>query len=186
MCYTVRNDYVIVLLLKACCATIPYSMRCPACNHTDTKVVDTRVNVSGLSIRRRRECEKCTHRFTTGEYMELLDIVVVKRDGNKEMYSRDKIEVGIRRSLQKRPYTSERFNHLLCVVERDIQGRKQREVTSEQIGEIVMKRLKTFDKIGYIRFASVYRNFSDVDTFAKAAQELVRRRSKKIKKTHSI
>jgi len=118
--------------------------------------------------------------------MELLDIVVVKRDGNKEMYSRDKIEVGIRRSLQKRPYTSERFNHLLCVVERDIQGRKQREVTSEQIGEIVMKRLKTFDKIGYIRFASVYRNFSDVDTFAKAAQELVRRRSKKIKKTHSI
>ncbi|MAG11624.1 MAG: transcriptional regulator NrdR [Parcubacteria group bacterium] len=157
-------------------------MRCAACNYTDTKVVDTRVASSGLSIRRRRECEKCSHRFTTVEYMELLDMVVVKRDGNKEMYNRDKIEAGVRRSLQKRPYTSDSFNHLLCVIERDIQGRKQREVTSEQIGEIVMKRLRSFDKVGYIRFASVYRNFSDVDTFAEAAQELAKRRSKKSKK----
>ena len=115
--------------------------------------------------------------------MELLDVVVVKRDGKKEMYSRDKVEAGVRRSLEKRPYTSDSFSHLLCVIERDIQGKKQREITSEDIGEIVMKRLKAFDKIGYIRFASVYRNFSDVDTFAEAAQELLKRRTKKNKST---
>ena len=150
-------------------------MKCPACKHEDTKVVDSRVVHNGLSVRRRRECEKCTHRFTTAEYMELLDVLVVKRDGNREMYNRDKVEVGIRRSLEKRPYTTEAFNHLISVIERDIQGSKQKEISSREIGEVVMKRLKRFDKVAYIRFASVYRNFSDADTFALVAQEFARK-----------
>src|SRR5262245_16252024 len=112
-------------------------MRCVVCNHRDTKVVETREGADGLSIRRRRECLKCKHRFSTLEEVETLDLTVVKRDGRRESYSREKLEGGLRRALQKRPVTAERFKELVGGIERDLQKTKKDELTSEQVGEIV-------------------------------------------------
>jgi transcriptional repressor NrdR len=147
-------------------------MRCPVCNNSDTSVVDSRSNSDGLTIRRRRECDKCSYRFSTVEEIELLDIVVVKSDGRRESYSRGKIERGIKQSLSKRPYTEENFNRLIHAIERDIQKKKKRELSSKDVGEIVMKHLRGFDKVAYIRFASVYRDFQDVKTFAKELKKI--------------
>ncbi len=147
-------------------------MKCPVCSNTDTKVIDTRLSRNGVSVRRRRECEKCGHRFSTGEEIELLDLVVVKRDGRREGYQREKVEAGLRKSLEKRPHTSEEFTLLVRLIERDLQRKRTREIKSAEIGEIIMKRLKQFDKVGYIRFASVYLAFDDIDTFADAVREL--------------
>jgi len=149
-------------------------MRCPICNNKDTSVVDTRPAVNDLAVRRRRECEKCHYRFSTIEEIELLDIIVVKEDGRREVYMRDKVENGIRRSLTKRPYTQENFNRLIHAIERDIQKKKNREVASKDVGELIMKHLKNFDKVGYIRFASVYRDFKDVKTFEKELKKLAK------------
>ncbi len=140
-------------------------MHCPACNYYDTKVNDSRVAADGLTIRRRRECSKCGFRFSTVEETEILDLAVVKRDGRREPYNRDKIEQGLKHSLEKRPYTQEQFKRLIQKIERDIQKKRKQEITSQDIGEIVMKHLKSFDEIGYIRFASVYRSFKDTKTF---------------------
>jgi transcriptional repressor NrdR len=125
-----------------------------------------------LAIRRRRECEKCKYRFSTIEEIELLDLIVLKRDGRRESYMRDKIENGIRRSLTKRPYTQENFHRLVHEIERDIQRKKKREVGSAEIGDVIMKHLKTFDKVAYIRFASIYRDFKDVKTFESELKRL--------------
>ncbi|MCX6782305.1 MAG: transcriptional regulator NrdR [Candidatus Magasanikbacteria bacterium] len=152
-------------------------MRCPVCNNQETSVVDTRSSSDGLTIRRRRECDKCSYRFSTVEEIELLDIVVVKSDGHRESYMREKIERGIKQSLSKRPYTAEKFNRLLHSIERDIQKRKKREISSKDIGEIVMKHLRNFDKVAYIRFASVYRDFRDVKTFEKELKKIGKGRS---------
>lgn len=141
-------------------------MRCPICNAADTKVVDSRLTGDGIGIRRRRECEKCGHRFSTVERVELLDLAVVKRDGRREMYRREKIASGLRKALEKRPYTEDQFQKLQGEIERDLQRTKKDEITSREIGEVVMNRLKHFDKVAYIRFASVYRSFEDVDQFA--------------------
>lgn len=149
-------------------------MRCPICNNKDTSVVDTRPVVNDYSVRRRRECDKCHYRFSTVEEIELLDIIVVKEDGRREAYLRDKVENGIRRSLTKRPYTQEKFDRLIHAIERDIQKKKNREVASKDVGEIIMKHLKTFDKVAYIRFASVYRDFKDVQTFEKELKKLAK------------
>lgn len=123
-------------------------------------------------VRRRRECDKCRYRFSTVEDVELLDIIVVKQDGSRESYMREKVENGIRRSLTKRPYTKEHFYKLIHDIERDIQKKKNREIGSKEVGEIVMKYLRGFDKVGYIRFASVYRDFKDVRTFEKELRKL--------------
>ena len=154
-------------------------MQCPVCRHKDTKVVDSRVAQDGLSIRRRRACGKCDHRYSTLEEMELLDVTVVKNDGVREGYLRDKLTKGIRHALQKRPVTEASFKALLNKIERDIQKRKKREIRSKDIGEIVMRHLKRFDKIAYIRFASVYRQFEDVGTFQKELRALQRKKRKK-------
>lgn len=153
-------------------------MRCPVCASKDTKVVDSRLTLDGLSIRRRRECERCHYRFSTLEEIELLDLVVVKRDGRRESYARNKLEKGILQSLTKRPYTQERFDRLIHAVERDIQKKKKREVTSRDVGELVMKHLKKFDKVAYIRFASIYRAFEDVSTFQSEIRALEKRKRK--------
>lgn len=147
-------------------------MRCPVCNHKDVSVIDTRSADDDLSVRRRRECEKCSYRFSTIEEIELLDIIVVKRDGARQSYMRDKIENGIRRSLTKRPFTQENFHRLVHAIERDIQKKRHREISSEELGNIVMKQLKAFDKVAYIRFSSVYLDFKDVKTFEKEARKL--------------
>jgi len=153
-------------------------MNCPVCNSKDTKVVDSRISTDGLSIRRRRECNKCAYRFSTIEEVELLDLMVVKSDGRREAYSRDKIVRGLKKALEKRSYTDAGFRKLVHNIERDIQKKKRAELTSQEIGEIVMKRLKGFDKVAYIRFASVYRSFEDVKTFQKELNKLLKNNKK--------
>ena len=153
-------------------------MRCPVCNNRETSVVDTRPTEDGMTVRRRRDCDRCHYRFSTVEETELLDIIVVKEDGARESYMRDKMEHGITRSLTKRPFTKENFHRLIHAIERDIQkrkGRESREIASKEIGELVMKHLRTFDTVGYIRFASVYRDFKDVKTFEKELKKLVKK-----------
>lgn len=147
-------------------------MRCPICNNREISVVDTRPSEDDLSIRRRRECDKCQYRFSTVEEMELLDVIVVKSDGHREIYMRDKIEGGIKMALTKRPYTRDAFHKLIHSIERDIQKKKTKEISSKELGEIVIKHLRGFDKVAYIRFASVYRDFRDVKTFAKELKKL--------------
>jgi transcriptional repressor NrdR len=153
-------------------------MHCPVCRHQETKVVDSRLTQDGLAIRRRRECEKCSYRFSTVEEAELLDIVVVKNDGVRESYSRNKLESGIVRSLTKRPYTQEKFDSMVHAIERDIQKKKKREITSKEIGELVMKHLQKFDKVAYVRFASIYRAFEDVGKFESVIKSLQVRKKK--------
>lgn len=147
-------------------------MRCPVCNHKEVSVIDTRSADDDMSVRRRRECEKCDYRFSTIEEIELLDIIVVKQDGGRQSYMRDKIENGVKRSLTKRPFTQEKFHRLIHAIERDIQKKKRREIASGEIGELVMKHLRSFDKVAYIRFSSVYRDFKDVITFEKELKKL--------------
>ena len=153
-------------------------MKCPACNHDDTKVVDSRLGVDGLSIRRRRECLKCNFRFSTYEQIEILDLTIIKRDGRKEGYNREKLEKGLHRALEKRPVTEESWQKLLHRIERDIQIKaKNSEITSDVIGEIVMRHLRTIDKIGFIRFASVYRSFKDAKAFQQELNKLLRKKA---------
>ena len=148
-------------------------MRCPLCNFDDTKVVDSRIIADGLSIRRRRECMECEYRFSTVEGVEILDLTVVKRDGRREPYLREKMEVGLKKALEKRSNDPEEFRSLVGAIERDIQKKKKDEIESEEIGEIVMAHLRTFDTVAYIRFASVYRAFTDVKTFQEELDKLL-------------
>jgi transcriptional repressor NrdR len=155
-------------------------MKCPVCYYQDTKVIDSRVAGDGLSIRRRRECLKCGFRFSTYEEIEILDLSLVKRDGRKESYSRDKLVRGLRKALEKRPITEEKFKKLINLIERDLQKLRKSEITSLQVGQIVMKHLKRVDQVAYIRFASVYQSFKDVHTFQRELNKLLKKkRSKK-------
>lgn len=155
------------------CPSATFDMRCPVCNNSDTKVVDSRLSVDGMNIRRRRECEKCLFRFSTLEEMELLDLTVVKRDGRRESYSRDKLVRGLEKALEKRPYTEANLQQLVHKIERDIQKKRRGELTAKEIGEILMKHLKGFDTVAYIRFASVYRSFDDAKTFEQELRSLL-------------
>lgn len=144
-------------------------------------MIDSRVGADGMTIRRRRECEKCQFRFSTVEEVTLLDLSVVKRDERKETYSRDKMVRGLEKALEKRDYTDADLQKLINRIERDIQKKYSGEITTLQIGELVMKALKKFDKVAYIRFASVYRLFEDVETFEEELRNLIKKkkRSKK-------
>ncbi|OGL69971.1 transcriptional regulator NrdR [Candidatus Uhrbacteria bacterium RIFCSPHIGHO2_02_FULL_53_13] len=153
-------------------------MQCPICNK-DTKVIDTRPSSDGMGIRRRRTCVSCEYRFSTLEEAEILDLTIVKNDGRREAFSREKILKGIVRALEKRPYTQERLKKLMYTIERDIQRRKSPELTSAEIGDMVMARLRGFDKVAYIRFASVYRQFEDVQTFQTELNALLQKRQKR-------
>ena len=156
-------------------------MHCPVCNNQDTKVVDSRLSNDGSSIRRRRMCEQCEHRFSTIEEVALLDTAVVKRDGRREKYMREKVIAGARKALEKRPYTDDDFRAMIHGIESDIAKKGSDEITSSDIGEILMSRLRQFDKVAYIRFASVYRAFEDVQTFQLALDELRSRKKKQSK-----
>lgn len=155
-------------------------MICPVCYHKDTKVIDSRIASDGLLIRRRRECLKCEFRFSTNEEMEILDMSVAKRDGGRENYSREKLMNGLRKSLEKRPITEENFKKLVNLIERDLQALRKSLVDSEEIGQIVMNQLKKIDKVAFIRFASVYKSFEDIETFQEELNKLIK--SKKNKK----
>ena len=153
-------------------------MKCPICYYDDTKVIDSRVAPDGLSIRRRRECLKCGFRFSTYEEIELLDLVIVKRDGRREAYNREKLIKGLRNAAQKRPITEERFKKLVHAIERDLQRLKKNEITYQQVGQVVMKNLKKVDQITYIRYASVYQSFKDAHEFRKELNKLLKTKKK--------
>lgn len=154
-------------------------MHCPVCSHRDTKVIDSRLTADRTAIRRRRQCEKCNFRFSTIEQAEILDLTVVKRDGTKQPYDRNKIIQGLRKALEKRSYTEESFENLIARIEREIHRARKQEMTSKQIGEIIMKKLESFDQVGYIRYASVYRDFRDVISFQKELKYIMKRRPKR-------
>lgn len=147
-------------------------MKCPICYHPDTKVLDSRVATDGLSIRRRRECLKCAFRFSTYEELEILDVSLVKRDGRREAYSRDKLISGLKKASEKR-ISDDKFKKLIHMIERDIQALKINEVSSQDVGRIVMKNLKKVDQIAYIRYASVYESFKNVQEFKRELNKLL-------------
>ena len=142
-------------------------MNCPFCNNAETKVVDSRDTNEGKITRRRRECSKCESRFSTYEEIELLRLTVVKKNGEKTEYDKSKIETGIRRALIKRPVTEEKIIKLLGDIEYTIQSLEKSEVTTKEIGKIVLKKMKEFDEVAYVRFASVYKSFGSVESFKK-------------------
>ena len=147
-------------------------MRCPNCQNDDTKVLDSRPISDGMAIRRRRECAKCSARFSTHEEMEILDLTVVKRNNTTQGYEREKIESGIRKAFEKRPLTRDDFHALVAGIEQDIQKSGKSQISTRDIGNIVMKRIKSKDQVAYIRFASVYRKFADVEEFVREAKKL--------------
>lgn len=149
-------------------------MKCPICYYDDTKVVDSRVAIDGLSIRRRRECLKCGFRFSTYEEVEILDLTIIKRDGRHETYNREKLMSGLKKSLEKRAVTDDQFKQLIHSIERDLQRLRKPEVTSQQVGQMVMKQLKKTDQVAYIRYASVYEQFKDAKEFQKELNKLVK------------
>ncbi len=140
-------------------------MRCPKCNYYETKVIDTRQTDDGFKIRRRRECISCGQRFTTYEKVEEMQLVVVKRDGTRQGYNRDKIINGLIRACEKRSVTLNQIENIAENVEKQLYNNFQTEVSTELIGEIVMNELKYVDDVAYVRFASVYRKFKDINTF---------------------
>ncbi len=147
-------------------------MHCLNCGHEDTKVIDSRVAGDGVAIRRRRECVSCGFRFSTYEEIEILDLTVIKRDSTKELYSREKMEVGIRKAFEKRPITDENFKKLVSQIEQEIQKKANPEITSQEIGDIVMRKIKKVDKVAYVRFASVYKQFEDIGEFKAELERL--------------
>ncbi len=148
-------------------------MKCPACGSTESKVIDSRPMTEGNSIRRRRECLACQKRFTTYEIIETVQMFVVKKDGNKEIFDRNKLLSGIMKACEKRPVNAE---EIVNEIENELQNSLSGEVTTKEIGEIVMNKLKDRDDVAYVRFASVYREFKDLDTFIKELSSLKRRK----------
>ena len=140
-------------------------MKCPYCGFEDSKVVDSRPAEEGSSIRRRRECLKCEKRFTTYETVESLPMVVIKKDGSRQSFDRDKILRGIQRSCEKRPVPFAEMERMTSEIEQEIQNSLEREVSTDTIGQKVMEKLKGADEVAYVRFASVYRQFKDINTF---------------------
>ena len=147
-------------------------MKCPFCKQPDSRVVDSRAADDGTTIRRRRECPECGRRFTTYEAVEKMPLMVVKRDNRREPFSRDKLMTGIIRSCDKRDISMEQITNFVAEIERDIRNQTEPEVPSEKIGEIVMERLKDFDEVAYIRFASVYRKFDEITNFIEELETL--------------
>ncbi|EKD58729.1 MAG: transcriptional regulator NrdR [uncultured bacterium] len=147
-------------------------MVCPFCGHSDTRVVDSRDTNDGKAIRRRRECEKCQARFSTYEEMEIMRLTVIKRSGIKQEYDRSKIEVGIKKALEKRPLSEEKISKVIGDIEYEIQARESGEITSKEIGKIILEKLKETDDVAYLRFASVYKSFKSADSFRKEMDKM--------------
>ena len=146
-------------------------MKCPYCNHADTRVIDSRPAEDGTSIRRRRSCDECGKRFTTYEKIETIPLI--KKDNNREQYDRSKIEAGVLRACYKRPVSAEEIQKTIDAVETEIFKREEKEISSTVIGEIVMEKLKELDAVAYVRFASVYREFKDVNTFMAELKKIL-------------
>ena len=149
-------------------------MHCPYCQHTDTRVIDSRVSEDGATIRRRRECEACGERFSTLETVELKLPAIIKSDGRREAFDARKLRVGFDRALQKRPVSEEQIEAAVRAVVHSIRMSGEREIASRKIGEFVMNELRKLDHVGYVRFASVYRSFEDVADFREEIEKLER------------
>ena len=152
-------------------------MKCPFCSHSESKVIDSRTTKEGNSIRRRRECEKCGHRFTTYERAEVSWPLIVKKDGTRVSYLRDKISIGIKKALEKRPVSAEDQEAIVDRVERYILDSGEKEMATEAIGEKLMKELREVDEVAYVRFASVYRSFGTLKDFEAELEKLEERSS---------
>jgi transcriptional repressor NrdR len=150
-------------------------MKCPYCNEDETKVIDSRPADDNCSIRRRRQCEKCGRRFTTYEKLETMPLMVIKKDNSRETYDRSKIESGVIRSCHKRPVSTQQIDSMIDEIENQIFNLEEREVSTTMIGEMVMERLKELDEVAYVRFASVYREFKDVNTFMEELGKLLKK-----------
>ena len=148
-------------------------MKCPYCSYEESKVIDSRPADDGERIRRRRECTKCGKRFTTHETVETIPIIVVKRDRSREAFDRDKLLSGLLRACEKRPVPLETIEGITRTIELEIQNSLVREVTSQKIGELAMDALRTVDEVSYVRFASVYRQFKDINTFMEELNKLL-------------
>lgn len=148
-------------------------MKCPFCGYEESKVIDSRPADDGEKIRRRRECMKCSRRFTTYEIIESVPIVVVKKDNSREVFDRQKLFNGMLRACEKRPVTTEDIDNAVREIEFTIQNSLDREVTSIQIGELAMEKLKQIDDVAYVRFASVYRQFKDINTFMEELAKIL-------------
>lgn len=148
-------------------------MRCPYCNNPDTRVVDSRPAEEGNSIRRRRSCDVCGKRFTTYEKVETIPLIIIKKDNNREQYDRSKIETGILSACYKRPVSADAIQNTINAIETEIFNREEKEIPSKAIGEIVMEHLKDLDEVAYVRFASVYREFKDVNTFMAEIKKIL-------------
>ena len=153
-------------------------MKCPFCDNQDTKVIDSRPIEEGKAIRRRRECEECGKRFTTYEKVESNIIMVIKKDGSREAFDRDKVLSGIVKACEKRPVSMAEIEKVVNEIERGLNNMMEKEVKSTFIGELVMEQLKSLDEVAYVRFASVYRQFTDVSTFIKEIEELMGNKSR--------
>ncbi len=148
-------------------------MKCPYCSGENTRVIDSRPADDNNSIRRRRLCDMCGKRFTTYEKVETIPLIVIKKDNNREQYDRSKIEAGILRACHKRPVSANQINQLVDEIETDIFNREEKEISSSDIGEIVMDRLKDLEAVAYVRFASVYREFKDINTFMDELKKIL-------------
>ena len=153
-------------------------MKCPFCGHQEDKVVDSRGSVDGVSIRRRRECLSCGKRFTTYEQVEAQPLMVVKKDGRREPFDRHKLLAGLVKACEKRPVSMDELELLIDQLERELSQQFEREVSSREIGERVMRRLHTLDPVAYVRFASVYREFKDVEQFMRELKDLLALKAK--------
>lgn len=149
-------------------------MKCPYCGNLDTRVIDSRPADDGASIRRRRSCDTCSKRFTTYEKVETIPLIIIKKDNNREQYDRSKIEGGILRACYKRPVSADAIQKTIDAVETDIFSREEKEIPSSIIGEIVMEKLRALDAVAYVRFASVYREFKDVNTFMEEIKKILK------------
>ena len=148
-------------------------MKCPYCSFEESKVIDSRSADDGERIRRRRECLKCGKRFTTHEVIETVPVIVVKRDKSREVFDRNKLTAGILRACEKRPVSLTQIDEMVDRIEAKIQSMLDREITTRQIGELAMEELKTVDEVSYVRFASVYRQFKDINTFLVELNKLI-------------
>lgn len=153
-------------------------MRCPFCGYPDSKVLDSRPAEEGSTIRRRRECIECTKRFTTFEKVEEIPLLVVKKDGKREIFDANKLFAGLMKACEKRPVSTDTLDRVVSEIERDLRNSMEKEITSEVIGEKVIDKLKSIDEVAYVRFASVYRQFKDIETFLKEIEELLQKQQR--------
>lgn len=150
-------------------------MKCPYCGEIDNKVINSRLSKKGESVRRRRECIKCGHRFTTFEVVEQIPIIVIKKDNSREEFDRQKIVKGLLKACHKRPVSMADIDKIVDAVEKELNNSMEKEVSGKKIGESILKRLRDLDEVAYVRFASVYRQFKDVSEFSEELQGLLKR-----------